>query len=178
VRQLSTKTKNAAKVTNEAGLIPADVAARLLMIDQREFDRLVRADWIAPEQRNPVRYQLVAVVQGFLKYQQHERTRGRTVAEVAEHLGISVKRVNELIDRNVIERKPRGDYSLGPLPLMRRRPKLTPDCSARVIAARVTCVLPAKPKPSASFLKMKMPSWPWLPPCEPSAPSTASKLIA
>jgi phage terminase Nu1 subunit (DNA packaging protein) len=105
-------TKRLHTGNDDAGLITAEMAARLIMVEQREFDRLVRADWIAPESRSPVRYRLVAVVQGYLKYQEHERTRGRTVAEIAEHLGLSVKRVNELIDRNVIERQSRGDYDL------------------------------------------------------------------
>lgn len=100
------------KSESEANLIPGEMAARLIMVEQREFDRLVRGDWITPETRNPVRYRLVAVVQGHLRYLEHERTRGRTVAELAQHLGLSVKRINELIDRGIIERKPRGEYNL------------------------------------------------------------------
>jgi phage terminase Nu1 subunit (DNA packaging protein) len=98
--------------SGDAGLIPAEVAARLIMVEEREFDRLVRAGWITAETRNPVRFRLVAVVQGHLKYLEHERTRGRTVAEIAQHLGLSVKRVNELIDRGIIERQSRGDYDI------------------------------------------------------------------
>jgi phage terminase Nu1 subunit (DNA packaging protein) len=86
------------------GLINAETAARLLMIEPREIERLSRKHWFSPERRNPARYRLVAVVQGYLKYLEHERTRGWTVAECAADLEINVRRFMELVEIGAIER--------------------------------------------------------------------------
>ncbi|KWV59655.1 hypothetical protein AS156_30895 [Bradyrhizobium macuxiense] len=96
----------------ETGLISDDMAQRLIMVSPKEFQKLVKDGWITPETRNPVRFRLVAVVQGHIRALEHERTRGRSVAELAQHLGLSVKRVNELLDNGTIERQARADYDL------------------------------------------------------------------
>lgn len=95
-----------------AGLISPDLAARLLMIQTAEFEALARAGWFKAATKNPTRYQLAEVVQGFIKSMKHEAERGRTAAEVAIHIDLSTRRIVDLLNEGVIERKERAGYNL------------------------------------------------------------------
>jgi hypothetical protein len=72
--------------SDDTGLIAADVGSRLLMITPGQFEDVSRGGWFRAELKNPARYRLVDVVQGFIKSLQHELTRGHTAAEAAAHV--------------------------------------------------------------------------------------------
>jgi phage terminase Nu1 subunit (DNA packaging protein) len=93
-----------------AGTIAADVAARLLMVEQSEFAGLARAGWFKIATKG--RYRLVEVVQGYLKSLTHEIERGRTAAEAAVHLDISTRGFLELVERGIIPRPAKANYNL------------------------------------------------------------------
>lgn len=94
--------------TSETGnLINGELGSRLLMIQQGQFDDLVRKGWFKPVTKNPARYQLVEVVQGYLKSLQHEKDRGRTLVEAAEHVCCASRTFSSYLDEGVITRMPR-----------------------------------------------------------------------
>lgn len=97
---------------NDTGLISAEIGARLLMLQVPEFESLSKK-WFKPETKSPARYRLVEVVQGYINSLLNEQTRGRTVAEVAAHLDLSVQRIMVLLDQGVLPRaSERGGYNL------------------------------------------------------------------
>jgi hypothetical protein len=50
---------------DESGLISAEIAARLLMVTSGQIADLNRRNVITPVTKNPTRYRLVEVVQGY-----------------------------------------------------------------------------------------------------------------
>lgn len=96
-----------------ANLISGDIAAKLLMILPGQLDDLARKGWFKPVTKNPARYQLVEVVQGYLKSLEHEQKRPRSQSEAADHICISTRRFRELIEEGVLPRKsPQEGYDL------------------------------------------------------------------
>lgn len=106
---------------SDSGLITGEVAARLLMVEPREIERLNRKHWLTPEAKNPTRYRLVAVVQGYLRYLEHERTRGWTVKEVANDLGITERRFSQLVADGVFPRSGENGYDISQIRVLDRK---------------------------------------------------------
>jgi terminase small subunit / prophage DNA-packing protein len=99
-------------MAEDAGLISGAVAARLLTLTPEEFRKLDRAGWF--ERAGKDAYRVVDVVQGHIRYlkKQADET-GRTVAQVANHIGLTQRRLFELLDKGVIKRHGKEGYSLG-----------------------------------------------------------------
>jgi phage terminase Nu1 subunit (DNA packaging protein) len=96
---------------DEAGLNSSSAACRLLMLTPEEFRRIDRAGWFAAVSKDC--YRIVDVVQGYIKYLQHDqRDSGRTVAEAARHIDIGQRRFFELLDDGAIIRKGKEGYTL------------------------------------------------------------------
>ena len=95
---------------DEVGTIARDVAARLIMVEPGAFDQLVREGWFKPVSR--LRFNLVEVVQGYLKSLRHEIERGRTASEAAAHVDLGVGRFTQLVETNVIPRQKTRSYRL------------------------------------------------------------------
>jgi hypothetical protein len=72
--------------SDDTGLITADVSSRLLMVAPGQFEDVARGGWFRAELKNPARYRLVDVVQGFIKSLQHELTRRHNAAEASAHV--------------------------------------------------------------------------------------------
>jgi len=98
-------------MADEAGLISAQVAARLLTLSPEEFRKLDRAGWF--ERVGKDSYRIVDVVQGHIRYlkKQADQT-GCTVAQAANHIGVIQRRFFEFLDKGIIKRKGKEGYTL------------------------------------------------------------------
>jgi hypothetical protein len=98
----------------ESGLVTGELAARLLMLTRGQFEDYARKGWFKPVSKSPARYQLVEVVQGYLKALKHEQDRPRTQTEAADHIMLSSRRFRELVEEGVLPRVAAGEgYDLG-----------------------------------------------------------------
>lgn len=98
--------------TPDPSLVPLDVAARLLMIAPTDLTRIIKAGWITPEVRNPDRFRLVALVQGFLRHLESERNPEATGTALAAHLFCTRETLSDYVARGVVEKLPNGKYDL------------------------------------------------------------------
>ena len=89
--------------------INANAAVKLIGISLVRFNKLTKDGWIVAVAGRRNCYDLTDVVQGFLKYIEHERTRGKTSHELGHHLDISQRRVYDLIEAGIIERPKSGE---------------------------------------------------------------------
>jgi hypothetical protein len=91
--------------------IDADTAVRLLGgLSLVQFNKLTKAGWITAVARN--RYRIGHVVVGYLKFLEHEQTRGKTANEAANHIDVSQRRLFQLIDEDVLERAGKDGFDL------------------------------------------------------------------
>jgi terminase small subunit / prophage DNA-packing protein len=98
-------------MAEEAGLISGAVAARLLTLTPEEFRKLDRAGWF--ERAGKDSFRIVDVVQGHIRWlkKQADQT-GCTVAQAANHIGVTQRRFFELLDKGVINRAGKEGYTL------------------------------------------------------------------
>jgi phage terminase Nu1 subunit (DNA packaging protein) len=98
-------------MAEDAGLISAQVAARLLTLTPEEFRKLDRAGWF--EHAGKDSFRIVDVVQGHIRWlkKQADQT-GCTVAQAANHIGVTQRWFFELLDKGIIKRHGREGYSL------------------------------------------------------------------
>ena len=91
--------------------INAITAVKLLGISLVKFNKLTKGGWVVAVAGRRNCYDLTDVVQGFLKYGEHERTRGKTAHELGRYLDISQRRVFDHGRFEVIERPKAGEVS-------------------------------------------------------------------
>jgi DNA-binding transcriptional ArsR family regulator len=95
-----------------ANLLSAELAARLILVEPAELDRLRRAKVLAPAVTNPPRYRLADLVHAYVRHLKSEQDKGCTAAEAAAHLGIHRRSFIDLVDSGIIERRKQGQYRL------------------------------------------------------------------
>ena len=99
------------RMAKDAGVISAQDASKLLTLTPEEFRKLDRAGWF--ERAGKDSFRIVDVVQGHIRYlkKQADQT-GCTVAQAANHIGVTQRRFFELLDKGVIKRAGKGGYTL------------------------------------------------------------------
>jgi hypothetical protein len=78
-------------MADEAGFFPVGTIAKLLMLDERRIQQLVKEGWIPKADRG--RYHLITAVQGYVKYL---REHGRESSRGTEHARLARAQANKV----------------------------------------------------------------------------------